>query len=408
MNLLLVNARLVTPDGELAPGWLATDGPRIHTLGAGEPPAGLDGQRLDCRGLSLLPGFIDLHAHGALGVDVMDADPDGLRRVARFYATHGVTGWTPTTWTGTVEATRAAVEAVAGVTGPVDGGATILGAHLEGPYLNPRRCGAQDVDLIRVADRAEADALLGTGAIRQITLAPEIDGNRWLIAECTRRGVAVSIGHSDATYEQARQAADDGARLVTHTFNAMRPFNHREPGLAGAALTVDALRCELIADNVHVSPPAISLLTRAKTTRGGLMLTLVTDALRAAGLPPDGTYDLGGRAAVMDGGVVRLTDGTIAGSVLTMDRAVANLHAATGLDLIDLAAASSLGPATAIGVDGTKGSLAAGKDADLVLLDRDLRAVATIVGGTLVHDRAQLAGNGRLAAAPEHVRAPPP
>lgn len=406
-GLLFTNARLVTPDREIAPGWLATRGPRIAALGHGPSPPDQSGRVIDCRGRRLLPGFIDLHAHGALGVDVMDADPDGLRQVARFYASHGVTGWTPTTWTGSPQATRAAVEAIAAASGAVPGGATILGVHLEGPWLNPRRCGAQDTTHIRPADRAEALGLLDTGAVRQVTLAPEIDANRWLIAEATGRGVAVSIGHSDATYEQARQAVAAGARLVTHTYNAMRPLGHREPGLTGAALTLDELRCELIADNVHVHPAAIDLLVRAKRGPRGVGVNLVTDALRAAGMPDSRTVDLGGREGVMDGGVVRLTDGTIAGSVLTMDRAVANLHAATGLEGPALAEAASLGPATAIGLAETKGSLAAGKDADLVLLDRDWHAVLTVVAGTVVHDRDHLAADGHPTLRPEHVRAPP-
>jgi N-acetylglucosamine-6-phosphate deacetylase len=399
-RLLVSGARVLTPGGEWPRGWIAVEGRRIAAMGQGEPPpAAADGaDRLAADGMVAMPGFIDLHAHGAVGVDVMDADPDGLARMARFFATHGVTAWLPATMTATGPDLERALEAVRAVAGPVDGGATVLGAYLEGPYLSRARAGAQDRSLVRVADRAEAARLLDPGVVRVLALAPEVEQNRWLVAEAVARGVTVSAGHTDATYGQALQAVGDGVRHVTHAFNAMRPLGHREPGMLGAALTMPELRCELVADNVHVHPAAMALLAQAKGADG---VVLVSDAVRATGLP-DGAYTVGDRPAFQLDGAIRLADGTLAGSVLTLDRALHNLQAATGRPLTELWPAASHNAARAIGIDDAKGSLEPGKDADLVLLDPTLRVVVTVAEGAIVH------GGDRLPLRPAPAgRAPP-
>jgi N-acetylglucosamine-6-phosphate deacetylase len=382
-RLLVRGARVLTPGGEWPRGWIAVEGRRIAAMGQGEPTpgTGAGADLLAADGLVAMPGFIDLHAHGAVGVDVMDADPEGLRRMARFFAGHGVTAWLAATMTAGRPDTERALEAVQAVRGPVEGGATILGAYLEGPYLNPARAGAQDPGLIRAADRVEAARLLDLGVARVLAIAPEVEQNRWLVAEAAARGLAVSAGHTDATYDQALQAVADGVRHVTHAFNAMRPLGHREPGMLGAALVVPELRCELIADNVHVHPAAMRLLVLAKGSGG---VVLVSDAMRAAGLP-EGAYTVGGRPAFSMDGAIRLADGTLAGSVLTLDRALHNLQAATGRPLAELWPAASRNAAQAIGVDDAKGSLEPGKDADLVLLDPALRVVVTVAEGAVVH-----------------------
>jgi N-acetylglucosamine-6-phosphate deacetylase len=387
-TLLVTGARVLTPGGEWPRGWIAVEGRRIAAMGQGRPPERrlATAAVLDASGLVVLPGFVDLHAHGAVGADVMDADPEGLRRMARFYARHGVTAWLPTTMTASARDLERALEAVGEVLGPVDGGATVLGAHLEGPYLSTARGGAQDPSLIRVAARPEATRLLDTGLVRLLAVAPEVRGNRWLVAEAVGRGVTVSAGHTDATYDQALAAVGDGVRHVTHVFNAMRPLGHREPGMLGAALTVAELACELVADNIHVHPAAMRLLLAAKGADG---VALVTDAVRATGLP-DGAYQVGDQPAIHVDGAIRLADGTLAGSVLTLDRALHNLQAATGRPLAELWAATSRNAARAIGADTTKGSLEPGKDADLVLLDPELRVIATVAEGALVHGGEQL------------------
>jgi N-acetylglucosamine-6-phosphate deacetylase len=405
-SLLVTGARILTPAGEWPRGWIAVEGRRIAAMGQGRPPerrrAGAD--VLDAGGLVVLPGFIDLHVHGAVGVDVLDADPDGLRRMARHHAGNGVTAWLPTTMTAAGRDLERALEAVGEVLGPVDGGATVLGAHLEGPYRSPARHGAQDRSLIRVAERAEATRLLDTGIVRLLALAPEVEGNRWLVAEAAARGVTVSAGHTDATYEQAMQAVAGGVRHVTHAFNAMRPLGHREPGMLGAALTVPELACELVADNVHVHPAAMRLLLQAKGADG---VVLVTDAVRATGLP-DGAYQVGDQTAIHMDGAIRLADGTLAGSVLTLDRALHNLQSATGRPLAELWAATSRNAARAIGVDDAKGSLAPGKDADLVLLDPELRVVATVAEGVLVHGGGDRLRRATPTQPATHSGRPPP
>jgi N-acetylglucosamine-6-phosphate deacetylase len=233
---------------------------------------------------------------------------------------------------------------------------------------------------------------------RVLVLAPEVEANRWLIAEAAARGVTVSAGHTDATYDQAVRAVEGGVRLVTHAFNAMRPLGHREPGMLGAALVLPELRCELIADNVHVHPAAMRLLFAAKGPAG---VVLVSDAVRATGLP-EGAYRVGDQPAFSMDGAIRLADGTLAGSVLTLDRALHNLQAATGRPLAELWPAASRNAAQALGIDDAKGSLEPGKDADLVLLDPALKVVVTVAEGAVVH------GGDRLPRRPAPAgRAPP-
>ena len=399
-RLLVTGARVLTPGGEWPLGWIAVEGRRIAAMGQGQPPpgTGAGADVLAADGLIALPGFIDLHVHGAVGVDVMDADPEGLARMARFLAGHGVTAWLPATMTASGPDLERALEAVRSVAGPVEGGATILGAYLEGPYLNPAKAGAQDPALIRPADRAEAGRLLDLGVIRVLVLAPEVEDNHWLIAEAAARGLTVSAGHTDATYDQALQAVAGGVGHVTHAFNAMRPLGHREPGMLGAALVLPELRCELVADNVHVHPAAMRLLVQAKGPGG---VVLVSDAVRATGLP-EGAYTVGDQPAFSMDGAIRLADGTLAGSVLTLDRALHNLQAATGRPLAELWPASSRNAAEAIGAGDAKGTLEPGKDADLVLLDPALQVVVTVAEGAVVH------GGGHLPRHPAPAgRAPP-
>jgi len=382
MPLLVEGARVCAAEGVWEPGWLLTDGPRIAALGPGEPPAAGGAERIDGAGGTLLPGFIDLHVHGGAGAEAMDGEVDGLLRMARFHATHGVTAILPTTWTASETATRRAVEAIAAATGPVEGGATILGAHLEGPWINPARCGAQDASLIRPPDPAEArrlfdaDAGAGGGGVRLVALAPELDGAHRLIGECRDRGVAVAAGHTEAGFEAMTEAVRLGVRHVTHTFNAMGGFGHREPGTAGAALALPELRCELIADGVHVHPAAMAVLARAKGPEG---VVLVSDATRAAGLP-EGPVDLGGRAARHEGGAVRLADGTLAGSALTLDVALGRFAAACGWGWEHLWRAAAGNAAAAPG-PATKGRAAPGADAGLVLLGARGAARLPVVEG---------------------------
>lgn len=380
-SLLIQNARLHTPQGVWKPGWLLAKGKRIHALGAGQAPEfPSTTEVVDAGGRALLPGFIDLHVHGAMGQETMDASVEGLRQMAQFYARHGTTAFLATTWTATNEDILDVLQAARQVMEQGSGGARLLGVHLEGPYLNPERCGAQDVRLIRRAERQEALGWLDTGLVKLVALAPEFPENRWLIEECARRGVTVSAGHTAADYETMRQAAQLGVRQVTHCFNAMNPLGHRAPGAVGAALTLPEIQCELIADNIHVHPAVQKILIDVKTPGG---VILITDALRGAGLP-EGEYAIGDRTVTIRNREARLPDGTLAGSVLTMERALHNAMQASGLPLEEAWPMSSLNAARSIGVADRKGSLETGKDADLVILDSDFDVWMTVVEGEIV------------------------
>ncbi len=373
------NVRLVAPSGLIEQGWLTARGGRIGALGTGDPPP-TNGEIIDGQGMTLLPGFVDLHAHGGNGFEAMDGTAEAVRGMAKFYAQHGVTAFLATTWTDSGSRVAAALDAICEVTGPVADGATILGAHVEGPYINAERGGAQNDTYIRRAMRDEAMGWLDRGVVRLMALAPEFAENEWLIEECVRRGIAVSAAHTTATYAQMRRAVDLGVTQTTHTYNAMTGLHHREPGTLGAALTLAALSCELIADNVHVHPVAMAILAQMK---GPDRVLLITDAIRGAGLP-DGEYAIDERTCFVRDGAVRLPDGTLAGSTLTMERALKNFMAATGWPLEQAWKASSLNAARQLRIDARKGSLTPGKDADAVLLDADFNVRLTMVEGRVV------------------------
>jgi len=385
-GLLIHNARLFTPNQAGLMGWLLIENGLIRSIGFGNTPSFSETasiQSFDAQGHNLLPGFIDLHVHGAMGHELMDASPSGLEEMARFYASHGVTSFLATTWTASRSSIMKALQLVEEMQGQILGGATLLGAHLEGPYLNPTRCGAQDVNFIRRAEGEEALEILETGVIRLLALAPEFDENIWLIEECVRRGITVSAAHTTANYEQMQKAAQRGITHLTHSYNAMQGLGHRELGTIGAAMTLPQIKCELIADNIHVHPAAQKILVDVKGTAG---VILVTDAIRAAGLP-EGEYVLDKRSIHIQNGAVRLPDGTLAGSVLTMERALQNICSATGRSLEELWVTSSLNAARAIGVSSHKGSLEVGKDADLVLLDESFNVKRTVVKGEIVFSK---------------------
>jgi N-acetylglucosamine-6-phosphate deacetylase len=388
-GLLFHGGALAAREGHLPRGWLLVEGERIAALGAGDPPAAPGARRVDLAGRVLAPGLIDLHAHGALGYDTMDATPTALREMARFYARHGVTGYLAATVTAPLDEILVALENVARVMAEGTGGARLLGAHVEGPYLDRARLGAQDPRHVRPPAPEEYAALLREGVTRLLTLAPEAPGAAGLIAEAHRRGIVVSAGHTRATYEEMEAAVEWGLRHVTHLFNGMEPLHHRSPGVVGAALTLPALTCELIADGVHVHPAALALAVRARGVAG---IVLVTDAMRGAGMP-DGRYALGGLDVIVEGGEARLPAGNLAGSTLTLERAVANIIAATGLALHEALPMATANPARVLGLAGRAGALAPGHDADLAVLGEGLRVDLTVVGGEVVY-RAEGAAGG--------------
>jgi N-acetylglucosamine-6-phosphate deacetylase len=383
VSLTFVHARLIAEQATLEHAWLHVQDGHIADFGPGDPPD-FGAPLFDAQGRTLLPGFIDVHVHGGGGFEVMDATAESLDRLSLFFARHGVTSYLPTTWTAPHARILAALSAIRQAMSRPAPGALILGAHVEGPYLSRKHPGAQDPNQIRPANPAETADLLDTGIVRLMALAPEIPENLALLDECAAHGITVSAAHTDATFQQMQAAVARGLTHVTHTFNAMRGLHHREPGTVGAALTLPQLRCELIADGHHVHPQAVQLLFQCKGPRG---LMLITDAVRGAGLAEGTRYDQDGREVRVAQGTARLTDGTLAGSVATMDQCVHNLMRFAGATLEEASQCASLTPAESIGVADRKGSIAEGKDADLVLWDSNGSVAATFVGGVRVSDR---------------------
>jgi N-acetylglucosamine-6-phosphate deacetylase len=380
--LLIYNARIITSTAVLENAWLLAHGGKIAAFGRGDSPVFDDAEPFDAAGKTLLPGFIDIHVHGGNGFEAMDAKPETLRALAHFYAKHGVTGFLATTWTASAERIHAALKTIAELQGEQPEGASLLGAHLEGPYLNPARCGAQDVNLIRRANRDEASSFLDYNVIRLLALAPEYEENHWLISECVKRGITVSAAHTAATYVQMCAAVKLGLSQTTHTYNAMTGLHHREPGTLGAALALPELNCELIADNIHVHPAAMRILFAAK---GANRVILITDAVRGAGLSEGTRYEQDGRPVLLRNGSICLPDGTLAGSALTMEHGVYNLMQATEQPLETIWPATSLNAARAIGLSHRTGSIEVGKDADLVLVDETVNIQLTIARGRVVY-----------------------
>jgi N-acetylglucosamine-6-phosphate deacetylase len=332
----------------------------------------------------LAPGFVDMHTHGAAGYDLMGDDVDGQNAINTFLARHGVTSYFPTTVTAPMDKTLAALDHLADA---IDSGkdarkgqAQPLGIHIEGPFLSHPRRGMHPAENLQPPTLAAFEKLwqAARGHIRVMTIAPELDGALEVIAAATKRGVCVSIGHSDASLDQARRGVAAGAHHATHTFNAMRPLDHREPGIIAEVLTNPRISAEIIADGIHLHPSVVNLIAKAKGIEGTV---LVTDATAAAGMP-DGKYYLGlVEIEVKDG--MCLHEGTLAGSVLTLDRAVRNLMNFAHWDLQNAVRAAGLNPAKAAGAR-DKGLLQIGTDADLVVLEANGDMKACVAKGVIV------------------------
>jgi N-acetylglucosamine-6-phosphate deacetylase len=331
----------------------------------------------------LCPGFIDLQINGAFGADI-GPDPDAIKTLVTRLPTTGVTSFLPTLISSPSERYEEFFDALE--EGAVENGARVLGAHLEGPFLAPDRKGAHDPAHLRPIDLGFLRELLRSGKVRIMTLAPELPNSLEAIELLLEEGAVASAGHTDATCEEVTRAVDAGLSLGTHLYNAMRPLAHREPGTVGALLTDDRVKVGIIADGVHVHEAALRLAYRAKGSEG---LILVTDAMQAAGMPP-GDYELGQRKVHLEDGAVRLPDGTLAGSALTMDEAVRNAVRFLVVSLAQAVGMAAETPAAALNLDG-KGKIAVGCDADFVLLDSEGTVLETIVAGETVYERGKSA-----------------
>jgi N-acetylglucosamine-6-phosphate deacetylase len=352
-----------------------------------DAPAGT--KIIDASHKIVLPGFIDIHVHGAMGADTMDATPEALRTMAQFYAQHGVTGFLPTTMTAAREEIDAAVENVARWRN-LPGLAAILGVHIEGPYVNPKQAGAQPPQFMRPANAEEYGRWFDAGVVRLMTIAPEMgEPNLKLIEYAINQNCAIAVGHTDATYDQTQRAFALGANQATHTFNAMRPLRQREPGVVGAVLNNQVAFAQLICDNWHVHPATMNVLYKCK---GADKIAVITDAMEATGLG-DGEFKLGAHTVFVRNGKAKLKDGTLAGSLTTMDVCLRNIMTATGCTLVEASRMCSHTPAQSIGMGQCKGLVAQGYDADLVILDAQLNVTKTIVGGVTPDPAASLTGS---------------
>jgi N-acetylglucosamine-6-phosphate deacetylase len=348
----------------------------ISTRAAGELPG--SARVLDFPGATLAPAFFDVHIHGAKGHDAMEATPAALDAMGGFLASHGTGCFLATTVTAPLDATLRSLTGLAKLMArpPAAGVARPIGIHLEGPFLSRAKCGVQPVEHLLAPSIATFDRLFEAagGHLRLMTLAPELPGASELIAHATARGVRVSLGHSNATAADTLAGIQAGAVSATHTFNAMRPLNHREPGILGTVLTADNLYAEMICDGVHVAPEIVKLWWRAK---GPERAILMTDALSAAGMP-DGSYQLGGFPVEVAQGRA-MARGVLAGSVLTLDRALANFMRFTGAPLDVALRLATINPASMTGLGDQAGSLAVGRVASLVAVDAAGKLVGSVI-----------------------------
>ena len=384
MKLAMQAGTVLTPEEEIPQGTVLVEDDRIVAVGR-EIHIPADARRLEVRDTACVPGFIDLHVHGAGGHDLMESTAEAVAAVGRTLAARGTTAYFPTTLTASVPRTLAALESLGDLVRRMQSPppkliAQPLGIHMEGPFLNALRKGVHPAQHILAPTPELFENFYGAagGALRILTLAPEAEGAEPVLRRALERSVLVGMGHTDATFEQAERAVGLGVRHVIHMFNAMRPFAHRDPGVIAATLLDDRLSAELIADGVHVSEPAIRLLLRAKGPGGVL---LVTDGMAAVGMP-EGTYQLGEDEIIVQGQEARNRDGVLAGSVLTLVRAVCNMVQFTGLPLREVVQMATLNQARLMGLE-RKGRIAAGADADLVLLTPSLEVAAVCARGVL-------------------------
>ncbi len=383
-TLLISNVRIINPDDQPFKGDVYIEDGKIIQIGQSlsrKAVQRIDGQNHDWL---LLPGYIDMHIHGSAGHDTMDASPLALHEIAQSLVQEGVTGFLATTMTQTIAKIESALVNVAQFE-QQEGEAILLGIHVEGPFVSKIRAGAQPEEYM-ISPTIEQFAnwqKMSCYRIKQITVAPEIEGGFTFLEALKNFNVIPSIGHSDATIEEVHQAVSLGISQATHLYNQMRPFHHRDPGVVGGVLLEDNIKVELIVDCVHSHPQAVKLAYRTKGAKG---IILITDAMRAKGLQY-GEYDLGGQTVYVNEKGAHLANGALAGSVLTMEQAVKNMKAITNCSLQEIVAMSSTNAAEQLQLP-MKGRIEEGFDADFVLLDQQLNVQKTICRGKVVFEKS--------------------
>jgi N-acetylglucosamine-6-phosphate deacetylase len=388
-NWLIRGGDIYTPQGVIPNGAMAVRGGRINWIGKGsEIPSDVkDLPELNADGAYVLPGFIDIHLHGGGGVDVMDATQEALKIICSTHAKFGTTGILPTTVTQSSQRLKLAAEAVKkGIKASGDPkwpGARILGLRIEGPFFNLNKIGAQNPTFVRMPNQEEMETYLKImdNDLRLVDMSPELPNALELAKWLIEKGVFVTMAHTNATYEEACKAIAVGMKHCTHLFNGMSGLNHRQPGVVGAALNHPEVMVEMIVDGIHLHPAVIKISHRIK---GDDRICLITDAMAAMGMP-DGIYDLGGLDVIVKDGACRLKSGALAGSILSLDKAIKNMVTLIGVPLESAVKMATINPAKAVGLDNERGSLETGKWADVVFMSEDFRVELTMVEGRTVY-----------------------
>jgi N-acetylglucosamine-6-phosphate deacetylase len=379
MQTVVTAHRLLTPE-EIIERPIVVIGDGIITRIASQAEADLPpGERIDFQGCTLVPALFDVHIHGSAGHDVMDATETSLSGIGRFLAQHGVGSWFATTVTAPIDTTLQSLSGLAKLLKKDLGGARPVGIHIEGPFLSPHKKGAHAAHQLQTPSVELFDRLwqASEGNIRLMTIAPELPNAEEVIAHAVQLGVRVSLGHSDADLAAARRGVAAGATSATHTFNAMHRFDHREPGLLGEVLSNDELFAEIICDGLHIDPTVVKIFWKCKGLDRAM---LITDAMSATGMP-DGSYKLGELDVRVKDGVCLIGENTLAGSTLTLDRAVRNFAAFSGAGIEQAAQLASRNPARMAGLDAEIGSLVEGRAADITVLSAENAVVETILRG---------------------------
>ena len=384
---ILINGEIYTGDKVIENGYIHIANGSIEAVGPMETAPNHIENQFDAKGKKVVPGFIDVHIHGVGGADTMDASDQAYETMASTLPMEGTTSFLATTATQSIEAIEKALTAIASYrkTNNTPGKAEMVGVHLEGPFLHPDKAGAQHPSFIQEPniELFQKWRSLSDDSIRLVTLAPERPNGYELVEYLKSNGIIASIGHSDAAYDEVTHAISKGLSHVTHLYNAMRPLHHRDPGVVGAALLHRELTAEIIADGIHVHP---KMIQHAIQSKGTDRIVLITDSMRAKCLK-NGLYDLGGQEVKVEGRKATLADGTLAGSVLKMKDAVKLIVEDTSFTLEDTIQLTSVNPAKELGLYQRKGSLAPGKDADIVLLDESLDVAVTVCRGEISYKK---------------------
>lgn len=375
---VIANGRIYTENETIEQGYILVEDGKIIQITEGEYQGDLT--TIDVKGQHVLPGFIDIHMHGGYGEDAMDASFEGLKHLSESLLSEGTTSFLATTMTQSDDNIIKALKNIVNYQAQQDSlnAASIVGIHLEGPFISEYKVGAQNPAYVQrpSVEKVQQFQEIANNQIKVMTFAPEVEGADETLSTLHDQ-INFSIGHTVATFDEVNEAVAHGAKHVTHLYNAGTAFEHRNPGLSGAAWVNDELSTESIVDGIHSHPASVKIAYKQK---GNKRFFLITDAMRAKGMP-DGEYDLGGQNVIVKGSEARLTSGALAGSILKMNEGLKNLIEFTGASLDDLWRVTSLNQAIALKIEGDKGSIAIGKDADIVIVDDDIQVLTTIKSG---------------------------